>query len=124
MKFTLTNTSSEGLFFLKWFTPLEGLAGDVFLVQRDGVALDYRGKLAKRAAPTPEDYVWIDAGESISAEIDLVEGYDFSQAGQYTVQFRSPQLSHTAWTVEAQADSMDELEMIPIPSDPVSVTVG
>jgi len=123
-RFTLTNTSSEGFFVLKWFTPLEGLAGDIFLVQRDGVELAYHGKLVKRAAPTSEDYVWIDAGKSVSAEIDLAEGYDFSQTGQYTVQFRSPRLSHTARTAEEQADSVDELEGIQIPSDPVSVTIG
>jgi peptidyl-Lys metalloendopeptidase len=123
-RFTLTNTSSEGLFVLKWFTPLEGLAGDIILVRRDGIEIDYRGKLVKRAAPTPEDYVWIDAGASVSAEIDLAEGYDFSQAGQYTVQFRSPQLSHTARTAEAQADSMDDLATIQIPSDPINVTIG
>jgi len=124
VRFTLTNISSEGFFVLKWFTPLEGLAGDIFRVQRDGVDLPYRGKLVKRGPPISEDYVWIDAGGSISAEVDLAEGYDFSQAGQYTLQFRSPRLSHTAKTSGEQADSVDELEMIRIPSKPVSVTIG
>jgi len=123
-RFTLTNTSSEGLFVLKWFTPLEGLAGDIFQIERDGAELPYVGKLVKRGAPTSDDYVWIDAGGSISAEVDLAEGYDFSQAGEYTVQFRSPRLSHTARTSGEQADSLDELEVVPIQSDPVSVTVG
>jgi heat shock protein HslJ len=124
VKFTLTNTSSEGLFVLKWFTPLEGLAGDIFSVQRDGADLPYRGKLVKRGPPISEDYVWIDAGGSISAEVDLAEGYDFSQAGQYNLQFRSPRLSHTAKTSGEQADSFDELGTIRIPSEPVSVTIG
>ncbi len=124
VKFTLTNTSSEGFFVLKWFTPLEGLAGDIFQVQRDGADLSYRGKLVKRAPPTSEDYVWIDAGGSISAEVDLAEGYDFSQAGQYNLQFRSPRLSHIAKTAGEQADTFDELGMIPIPCEPVSVTIG
>jgi heat shock protein HslJ len=124
VRFTLTNVSSEGFFVLKWFTPLEGLAGDIFGVQRDGVDLPYRGKLVKRAPPISEDYVWMDAGGSISAEVDLAEGYDFSQAGQYTLQFRSPRLSHTAKTPGEQADSVDELAMIQIPSRPVSVTIG
>jgi hypothetical protein len=124
VKFTLTNISSEGFFVLKWFTPLEGLAGDIFRVQRDGVDLSYRGKLVKRGHPISEDYVWIDAGGSISAEVDLAQGYDFSQAGQYTLQFRSPRLSQIAKTPGEQTDSVDELEMIRIPSDPVSVTIG
>ncbi len=123
VRFTLTNTLSEGLFVLKWFTPLEGLAGDIFRVEREGVELPYRGKMVKRGSPLSEDYVWIDAGGSISAEVDLAEGYDFSQAGQYTLQFRSPRLSHTAKTSAEQAASLDELAMIQIPSNPVGVTV-
>ena len=107
-----------------WFTPLEGLAGDLFQVRREGVELFYRGKLVKRGPPIAEDYVWIDAGGSISAEVDLVEGYDFSQAGQYTLQFRSPRLSHISKTLEDQADSFDQLDVIQIPSSPVSVTIG
>jgi hypothetical protein len=124
VRFTLTNTSSEGLYVLKWFTPLEGLTGDIFQVQRDGVDVPYRGKLVKRGPPIPEDYLWIDARGSISVEVDLAEGYDFSQAGQYTVQFRSPRLTHIAKTPEEQANALDELEMVWIPCDPVSVTVG
>jgi heat shock protein HslJ len=123
VRFTLTNTLSEGLFVLKWFTPLEGLAGDIFRVEREGVELAYRGKMVKRASPLHEDYVWIDAGGSISAEFDLAEGYDLSQAGQYSVQFRSPRLSHTAKTSAEQAASFEELAMIQVPSSPVVVTI-
>ena len=124
VRFTLTNFSSEGFFVLKWFTPLEGLAGDTFRVQRDGVDLPYLGKLVNRGPPIPADYVWIEAGGSISAEVDLAEGYDFSVAGQYALQFQSPRLSHTAKTSGEQADSVDALVMIQIPSEPVSVTIG
>jgi heat shock protein HslJ len=124
VKFTLTNESSEGLFVLTWFTPLEGLAADTFSVQRDAEELSYQGKMVKRAAPTSDDYVWIEARRSTSAEVDLAEGYDFSQAGQYSLQFRSPRLSHTAKTLEEQAGSVDELLEIRIPSNAVSVTIG
>jgi hypothetical protein len=123
VKFTLTNTLSEGLYVLKWFTPLEGLAGDIFRVQRDGLHLPYHGILVKRAPPTAEDYVWLDAGGSISAEVDLAEGYDFSQPGQYTVQFRSPRLSYTAKTLGEQAHSFEELAAIEISSNPITVTI-
>jgi heat shock protein HslJ len=123
VKFSLTNTSSHGFFILKWFTPLEGIAGDIFQVRRDGEELPYRGKLVKRGAPVAEDYVWIGAGASVSAEVDLAEAYDFSQAGQYTLQFRSPRLSHAAETLEDKAKSVDELMMIRIRSEPISVTI-
>jgi heat shock protein HslJ len=124
VRFTLTNVSSEGLYVLAWFTPLEGLAGDIFWVQREGVDLDYRGKMVKRAAPTAKDYVWIEAGASTSVEVDLAEGYDLAPAGQYAVQFRSPRLSHIAKTAEDQAGSFDELESLQIPSNSVRVTIG
>jgi len=123
VKFTLTNTLSEGLYVLKWFTPLEGLAGDIFRVQRDGLHLPYHGIQVKRAPPTAEDYVWLDAGGSILAEVDLADGYDFSQPGQYTVQFSSPRLSYTAKTVDQQAHSFEELAPIEIPANPIMVTI-
>ena len=123
VKFTLTNTSPEGLYVLNWFTPFEGLAGDIFRVQRDGVSLPYHGIQVKRGVPTSENYVWLDPGGSVSAEVDLAEGYDFSQPGRYTLQFRSPRLSHTASTPEEQASSFEELGAMSIPSDPVSVTI-
>ena len=123
VSFTLTNTSSEGLYVLNWFTPLEGLAGDIFRVRRDGVSLPYRGMQVKRGVPTSESYVWLDAGGSVSAEVDLAEGYDFSQAGEYTIEFRSPRLSHTAATSGDQVNSFDELGEIQIPSNTVTVTI-
>ena len=118
VKFTLTNTLSEGLYVLRWFTPLEGLAGDIFRVRRDGLHLPYHGILVKRAPPTAEDYVWLDAGGSISAEVDLAEGYDFSQPGQYTVQFSSPRLSYTAKTLGEQAYSSKSLLRLRFPRTP------
>jgi heat shock protein HslJ len=121
--FTLTNISSDGFYVLKWFTPLEGLAGDIFRVERDGAELPYRGKLVKRGPPIAEDYVWLEAGESVSAEVDLAEGYEFSQAGQYTIQFRSPQISHVAKTETEKADSFEELGMIQIPSNTANVVI-
>ena len=123
VKFTLTNTSPEGLFVLKWFTPLEGLAGDIFSVRRDGLHLPYGGMQVKRGPPISEDYVWLDPGDSVSAEVDLAEGYDFSEPGRYTLQFISPRLSHTARTPEEQATSFDELGMVQIPAEPVDVTI-
>ena len=123
VKFTLTNTTSEGLYLLKCFTPLEGLAGDIFRVRRDGMSLPYQGLQVKRGVPTPDGYVWIDAGGSVSAQVDLAEGYDLTQAGEYTVDFRSPRLSHIAATTGDQATTFEELDTIEIPSSTVTVTI-
>jgi hypothetical protein len=65
----------------------------------------------------------LEAGESVSAEIDLAEGYDFSQAGQYTIQFRSPRISQIAKTEAEKADSFEELGMIQIPSNTANVII-
>jgi hypothetical protein len=121
--FTLTNASADGVYVLKWFTPLEGMAGDIFRVEREGAALPYRGKLVKRGPPIPEDYVWLEAGQSVAAEVDLAEGYDFSQAGQYTVEFRSPQISHVAFAASEQADAFEQLGRVHMPSEAVTVVV-
>jgi hypothetical protein len=102
---------------------LEGLAGDIFRVQRDGVSLPYHGIQVKRGVPTSEGYVWLEPGGSVFAEVDLAEGYDFSKPGRYTLQYRSPRLSHTARTPEEQASSFEELGTIQIPSEPVGVTI-
>jgi len=87
VKFTLTNNTAERLYVLKWFTPLEGLAGKIFRVERDGEAIPYGGILAKRGAPLPDEYILIDPGTPVSAEVDLATAYDFSRAGDYTFRF-------------------------------------
>ena len=87
------------------------------------MSLPYHGIQVKRGVPTSESYVWIDAGGSVSAEVDLAESYEFSQAGEYTIRFRSPRLSHIAATSGDQVNSFDELGEIQIPSNTVTVTI-
>ena len=48
---------------LTWYTPLEGMAGEILQVTRDGAKLPYQGILAKRGDPTREEYVTIEPGE-------------------------------------------------------------
>lgn len=89
LRFTLTNRSAETLWVLTWYTPLEGLAGEILRVERDGEAVPYRGILADRSDPVGEDYRAIAAGESVSAVVDLTPVYDFSSPGTYRIDFRS-----------------------------------
>jgi peptidyl-Lys metalloendopeptidase len=123
LTFNLTNNSNAGLYVLTWYTPLEGLGGEIFRVERDGQPLPYEGPLAMRGDPTPEAYVFLDAGASVSATVDLATAYDFSQAGEYTIEFLSPRISHVARTKEQMATSVDELGPVAMPSNQVSVTV-
>ena len=57
LKFTLTNNSEVDLYVLKWYTPLEGIAGEIFRIGRDGQLIPYEGILAMRGDPTPEAYL-------------------------------------------------------------------
>jgi hypothetical protein len=120
LRFTLINESDIRLYLLRWYTPLEGIAGEIFLVKRDGQMIPYRGILASRMPPTPDDYVMLDPGASASAVVDLSEGYDLSEPGEYTVKFLSPKISHVARSEAAMATTMEELGPVQIPSHEVT----
>jgi hypothetical protein len=123
LSFTLTNNTDTSLYVLKWYTPLEGIAGEIFRVERDGQAVPYQGILATRATPSTEDYVRLEPGASASAEVNLAPAYDFSQAGEYTIAFISPRISHVARTEAEMATSLDELGPVEIPANEVTVEV-
>ena len=115
LRFTLANESDTRLYLLRWYTPLEGIAGEIFTVKRDGQVIPYQGILASRMPPTPDDYVALDAGASVSVVVDLSEGYDLSEPGEYTVKFRSPSISHVAKSEAEMATTMEELGPVQIP---------
>jgi peptidyl-Lys metalloendopeptidase len=123
LEFTLTNHSGNGMYVLTWFTPLEGLGGEIFCVERDGQPIPYEGPLAARGSPTPDAYVFLDAGASVSATVDLSTAYDFSEPGEYTIAFISPRISHAARTEGEMAASVDDLGPVAMPSNQVSVTI-
>jgi hypothetical protein len=85
--FALHNRTERPLYVLTWYTPLEGMAGEILQVTRDGAALPYQGLLAKRGDPSGDEYVAIAPGEAASARVDLGSGYDLSTPGSYQVQF-------------------------------------
>jgi peptidyl-Lys metalloendopeptidase len=89
LTYTLTNTTDHDLYVLRWQTPLHGISGDIFLVQRDGEAVTYTGRLYKWATPRAEDYVAIPAGETLSVVLDPSAAYDMSVTGQYTMRYRA-----------------------------------
>ena len=121
--FTLTNHSPGRLYILTWYSPLEGIFGEIFRVARDGQAIAYEGPLVMRGDPLPEDYVLLEPGASVSAEVDLAEAYDFSQAGEYTIQFLSPRISQVAKTDSEFAASVDDLGPVEIPCNSLSLEI-
>lgn len=124
LEFTLTNDSEEDLYVLKWYTPLEGLGGEIFRVKRDGQPVPYEGPLAMRGDPTPDAYVFLEAGRSVSETVDLAAAYDFSRPGAYTISYLSPRISHVARTEAQMATSVDDLGPVRIPADEVRMTIS
>ncbi len=88
INFSLKNETDKPLFVLKWYTPLEGIRGDIFTVTLEGKPLRYEGPMVKRGDPVRDDYVRIPPGGSVEAEVDLSQAYPFSKAGEYHVEFR------------------------------------
>lgn len=87
---TLTNTSDSPVSILHYTTPLYGMEANLFRVSCDGREVPYIGKMALRLAPQEQDWVTLDANESVSAEMDMSEHYALDRAGNYSIQFSYP----------------------------------
>lgn len=87
MTVTFTNEGRASAKLLRWITPSDELSGPLFQITRDGAPVTYLGPIAKRAAPTADDYITLSPGESVSYEVELTGLYDFSADGQYEIQY-------------------------------------
>ena len=85
--FELTNLSGRGIYFLKWYTPLEGVRAPVLVVERNGKPLSYNGLTAKRTKPSRSHFIHLSHLGTISESVDLSAYYDFSKPGEYKVRF-------------------------------------
>lgn len=86
---TLSNTGLAPQFILKWHTPVEGVEAPLFDVQRDGQPVRYLGIEAKRPAPSPNDYVRLEPGASITSIVELSALYEMNVTGAYTLRYRT-----------------------------------
>jgi hypothetical protein len=123
LEFSVTNQGDAGIYLLTWYTPLEGIAGRIFQVSYGGQELDYLGVLAMRGDPTPDQYIFLEAGESASVEVDLSQAFDFSRPGVYEIAFLSPWISYAGEGKDDLPESVDELGPVKIPSQPISLEV-
>lgn len=98
LRFVLRNRSARPVSVLTWYTPLEGLLGDIVAIRpvAGGDRLPYRGPLVKRGDPASDDYVSIAPRDEVSEEVDLAAAYDLSRPGRYAVTFPGPLLDVTA----------------------------
>lgn len=84
----VANTSDEKAEFCTYHTPFEGIRNNIFVVERKGEELPYRGMMAKRAPPTKKDHRKLKPGSSVTSDpVDLAEVYELKK-GSYTVRFR------------------------------------
>jgi hypothetical protein len=85
--FTLENLSNQDLWVLTWYTPLEGIKGEIFKIVCNGEEIPYEGRLVKRGLPTKDNYMSIGSRKSISAEVDLSTAYTFPTCNECIVSF-------------------------------------
>jgi hypothetical protein len=121
--FALVNLTDQELYLLNWLTPFEGIAGDIFRVERDGQPVSYHGILASRGDPSPEAYMVIEPKGALTTEVNLSEIYDFSRPGSYEVAFKSPHTSSIAQTTDDFAKTLDELGLVLIPSNEIVIEI-
>ena len=123
LEFKVTNQSDEAVYLLNWYTPLEGILGDIFQVTYEGQELAYLGPQVMREAPLPNQYVYLEPGGSTSNVVNLSSVYDFSQAGTYEIAYQSPSISHLVIEPSEFASSLSALGPVQISSQPVEVEV-
>jgi len=85
---TIENRSPRTVLLPRWLVPGPRLDASLFAVTRDGQPVTYLGRLVKRAAPGPADFVALAPGESLSAVTELTRHYDMSGGGEYVVAYR------------------------------------
>ena len=87
---TVTNTTRHPIQVLRWQLPSDDVEGALFRITReDGSAVRYTGPVVKRAAPDASDRVRIEAGASLSYEVELTATYDLARNGRYAIEYLS-----------------------------------
>lgn len=88
--FYLNNGTDAAIEVLPWATPLEkDISADLFAVTKDSERLPYVGRMVKRAAPTADDYIILEAGEKRETVLNLSRAYDLREAGSYRIELES-----------------------------------
>lgn len=89
VRVTFENPNEFPIKILKWFTPLEGIDRSLFSIMRNGKPVRYLGRLVKRAALSDSDYLTINAGATISCQVNLSVYYDLAISGNYDVTYEA-----------------------------------
>jgi hypothetical protein len=91
VRFVLANRGELEVSVLTWYSPLEGLLGNVFrVVDAAGAVRPYQGPMVKRGDPEADEYTTVPPKGEIAEEVDLALAYDLTAPGRYTVTFAGP----------------------------------
>lgn len=88
-KLTFRNAGGQDA-FIERVNACDGgrIRNDLFEITRDDQRVPYIGRLAKRAAPGPEDFIKVAPGHSLSNTVQLDSVYQFPPGpGTYTVRY-------------------------------------
>ncbi|MBY0574362.1 MAG: peptidase M35 [Undibacterium sp.] len=96
----VTNNERQAVKVLKWQLPNADMDSPLFSVTRDGQPVNYLGRLAKRVQPQESDYIKIEAGATVSYQVELTGQYDLEKNGRYAVRYIGLE-SHPNSTVSA-----------------------
>ena len=89
LAFSLRNDSSMPVRVLPWNTPLERIdVGNSLAVACNGQPVRYIGRMVKRAAPKPSDFVALAPHASLSADFQLAQGYALPGQGACEIAYR------------------------------------
>lgn len=89
LSMTVQNTSQAPYTFLPWGTPLENdFTNDCMEVKFNGAPIPYIGIMVSRIPPTEKDYVTLQFNETSTGKVKLIDGYQLSKKGLYTIQFK------------------------------------
>lgn len=89
VQYIVSNGTKERQRLLTWKLATQGVWDDLFEVRDEsGRELPYVGPIAKRGAPTEEDFLNLPPGENRGVLVDVSEYYDMSAPGTYTIKLR------------------------------------
>jgi hypothetical protein len=88
---TFTNRGTVDAFLYEVNAIPEGrLEKNVFDIRREGQRVEYTGILAKRAQPTPEDFLTVKPGQTYTTVVPLHKFYAFpSGMGEYVARYEA-----------------------------------
>ena len=111
LTFTLVNAGTQPVQVLNWQTPFEGIRAPMLTITRDGTAVDYRGMMVKRGAPTRDSYLGLQPGERRQATVDLSEGWDVAAPGTYSVEYTGELFDVLGAGRQPSADNMTPMTL-------------